>query len=123
MDTKKKYAIGLTSIVLAGTLALGSVASAAGNDDTGGGRRGNRPRLTAEQKCEYQEQIAERVATLQQRIADRLIELDSKRATADDAGDTELVAKLDTRIERLQTAQERVDARFAKFQTWVASNC
>jgi hypothetical protein len=124
MNTTKKYALGITSMVLAGTLALGTVASAAGNDNGGlGGRRGNRPHLTAEQKCEYQDQIGERVAKLQQRVADRLTTLNEKRTEADAAGDTELVAKLDQRISRLEKAQQRVETRYGKYQTWVSENC
>jgi hypothetical protein len=125
MNTKQKYALGISSIVLAGTLAFGSVASAAGNgnDNGTGGQRGNRPHLTTEQKCDRQEQIAERVAKVQQRIADRLATLDDKRAAAEVEGDTELVAQLDQRISRLETVQQRVETRYAKYTTWVGEHC
>ena len=124
MKITKKNALGFSGIVLVGTMALGGVASAAGNDEGGlGGRRGQRPHLTAEQKCEHQDQIAERVAKVQQRIADRLTSLNEQRSEADAAGDTELVAQLDQRISRLETVQQRVETRYGKYQTWVAENC
>ncbi|MBI4936073.1 MAG: hypothetical protein HY828_19510 [Actinobacteria bacterium] len=124
MKITKKYALGISGIVLVGTMALGSVASAAGNDDGGlGGRRGNRPHLTAEQKCEYQDQIAERVNKVQQRLTDRLASLNERRSEADAAGDTELVTQLDQRISRLETVQERVETRYGKYQTWVSEHC
>jgi hypothetical protein len=131
MNTRKKFAVGFTSIVLAGTLALGSVAAAAGGDGRGnddgtgsdnGGRR-HRSHLTSEQKCEYQEQIGARVAKVQQRIADRLVVLSDRRTEAEATGDTELVAQLDQRIGRLEKAQRRVDARYSTYQTWVTTNC
>jgi hypothetical protein len=125
MNTKKKYALGIASIVLAGTVALGSVASASGNGngDANGRQRGDRPHLTTEQKCDRQEQIAGRVAKVQQRMADRLTTLEGKRAAAETANDTELVAQLDQRISRLEKVQQRVETKYGKYQTWAAENC
>lgn len=124
MKQRTKYTIGITSIVLAGTLGLGSVAFA-GDDDgtsTGGGRR-HRPHLTAEQKCEYQDEIAARAAAAQERIADRIAILTEKRAAAEAAGETEKVAKIDKHLARLAKLSDRIDTRLAKFQAWTAENC
>lgn len=123
MNRTVKHAIGIGSIVLAGTLAVGSIASAAGRDDDGGIGRRHRIHLTDEQKCDRQQQIGERVAKVQQRIAERLAELGDRRDAAEAEGDTELVAQLDRRIERVTTLQERVDARYAGYQTWVSEHC
>jgi len=95
MKQRSKYTLGITSIVLVGTLGLGAVASAS---DDGSGGRGGRARLTDEQKCE-------------------------KQAAAEAAGETDKVAKIDKGLARLAKLSDRIDARLATFQTWVAENC
>ena len=122
MKQRTKYTIGVTSIVLAGTLGMGTMAFASEDDGTGGGRR-HRPRLTAEQKCENQDEIAARAAAAQARIADRIATLTGKRAAAEAAGETEKVAKIDKHLARLAKLSDRIDTRLAKFQTWTAENC
>ena len=123
MKQRTKYTIGITSIMLAGTLGLGTMAFASGEDDgTGGGRR-HHPRFTNEQKCNHQDEIAERAANAQQRIADRVAALTEKRAAAEAAGETEKVARIDKRLARLAKLSDRIETRLAKFQTWAAENC
>jgi hypothetical protein len=121
MKQHTKYTIGITSIVLASTLGLGAVAFA-GDDDGSGGRR-NRPRLTDEQKCENQDEIVDKAAAAQQRIADKVAALTEKRAAAEAAGETDKVAKIDKHLARLAKLSERIASRLATFQTWVAENC
>jgi hypothetical protein len=126
MNTKNRYALAIGSVVLAGTLAIGTVASAAGNGDGSGGGlggRGHRPHLTAEQKCTEQEAIGAKVAKVQARVADRLLVLQDKRDAAQTAGDTELVARIDHRIDRLTKVQQRIETRYGKYQVWVTDNC
>ena len=88
MKQRTKYTIGVTSIMLTGTLGLATMAFASGDDDGTGGRR-HHPRFTNEQKCDHQDEIAERAANAQQRIADRVAVLTEKRAAADAAGETD----------------------------------
>ncbi|MCE9623510.1 MAG: hypothetical protein K8R99_14325 [Actinomycetia bacterium] len=121
MKQRTKYTIGITSIMLAGTLGLGTMAFASDGDDGTGGR--NRPRLTDEQKCDNQDEIAAKAATAQDRIADRVATLTEKRAAAEAAGETEKVARIDKHLARLAKLSDRIDTRLAKFQTWAAANC
>lgn len=123
MKQRTKYSIGITSIVLAGTLGLGTMAFASeGDDGTGGGRR-NHPRFTDEQKCDHQDEIVAKAAAAQERIAARIETLTEKRAAAEEAGDTTLVARIDKHLARLAKLSDRIDTRLAKFQTWAAENC
>ena len=122
MKQSTKYSIGVTSILLAGTLGLGTMAFAGeGDGSTGGGRP--RPRLTDEQKCDNQDEIASKAAAAQERIAARVATLTEKRAAAEAAGQTDVVARIDKHLARLAKLSDRIDARLAKFQTWVAENC
>lgn len=122
MKQRTKYTIGITSILLAGTLGMGAVAFAGDDDGTGGGRR-NRPALTDEQKCEYQDEIVERAGAAQERIAERVATLTEKRVAAEAAGETDKVAKIDKRLARLAKLSDRIETRLATFETWVAENC
>jgi hypothetical protein len=124
MQQRSKYAMSIAGVVLAGTLAVGAVASASGNGDGDGlGARRHHRHLTLEQKCEHQDDIATKVATAQERIATRIATLQDKRATAETAGDTELVAKIDHRIERLNKLSERITTRYGTFQVWASEHC
>ncbi len=119
MKQRTKYTIGITSIMLAGTLGLGSMAFA--GDDDGSGR--NRPQLTDEQKCDSQAEVVAKAAAAQQRIVDRVATLTEKRIAAVAAVETEKVAKIDKHLARLAKLSDRIDTRLAKFQTWVDANC
>ena len=120
MKQSMKYSIGITSILLAGTLGLGTMAFASeGDGSTGGGR----PRLTDEQKCANQDEIAAKAAAAKERIATRVATLTEKRAAAEAAGQTDVVARIDKHLARLAKLSDRIDARLAKFQTWAAENC
>lgn len=124
-----KYAIGFTGIVMAGTLALGTVASAGngngnGNGEGGGGmRQRDRIQLTDEQKCELREQIEMRAVTFLERLTERIANVEARLAAAQEAGDTALVTRLEARLERLETVQTRATERLANFQTWADENC
>ena len=125
MNKNSKLAIGFTSIVLAGTLAFGAIASA----DNGEGS-GRRHRLMAEfhglsdaQKCEKSAEIDTRVATIQQKIADRVVALGELRTEAETAGDTDMVVKIDQRLDRLDKVSTRISEKLGMFDTWVDANC
>ncbi len=60
MKQRTKYSIGIASIVLAGTLGLGSMAFASDGDDGTGGS--GRHRFTEQQKCDHQDEIAAKAA-------------------------------------------------------------
>ncbi|MDP2293149.1 MAG: hypothetical protein Q8M22_18355 [Actinomycetota bacterium] len=124
MQQHRKFILGFTGIVLTGTLAFGAIASAAGDDD-GARRRGRHelPRLTDEQKCEQSDAIDARVAALKEKLADRVVTLETRRAEADAAGDTELVASIDWRLARLDSWSSRLADRLATFDTWVVEHC
>ena len=121
MKKRTKYTLGITSILLAGTLGMGAVAFAGDEDGTGGRR--NRPTLTDEQKCEYQDEFVERASAAQDRIADRVTTLTEKQAAAAAAGETEKVAKIDKRLARLAKLSDRIETRLATFETWATENC
>ncbi len=121
MKQRNKIAIGFTSIVLAGTLGLGAVASAAGEGD-GGGRR-QVPQLTAAERCEKSDEIQARAAERQAKITERVAALQAKRAEAETAGDTAKVERIDHRLARLARVSTRIGERMARFATWVAENC
>jgi len=120
---KRNHLIGFAGIVLVGSLGLTSVASAAEEDGTGRRGRGDRPHLTDEQKCEYQDKIRERGATAQERLAARIEKVEARRADAEAEGNAELVARLDGALERLADWQARLDERLAGFDTWVVEHC
>lgn len=124
MQQRSKFILGFTGVALTGTLAFGAIASAAGDDD-GGQRRGRHdmPRLSDEQKCEKSDAIDARIATLQQKLADRAIALETRRAEAEAAGDAELVASIDWRMARLDSWSTRIADRLATFDTWVVEHC
>ena len=121
MKQRTKYSIGITSIVLAGTLGLGTMAFASDGDDGTGGRR--HPHVSDEWKCDHQDEIAAKAAAAQQRIADRIAVLTEKRAAAEAAGQTVRVARIDKHLARLAKLSDRIETRLAKFQTWAAENC
>ena len=127
MNKKNKFAAAIATTVLVGTLTVGAVASAAGSSGRdgadNGARRQGMPHLTTQQKCDKQSEIATRVTTTKQRIEQRIATLQAKKAKADAAGNSERSAHIQQRIERLQKAQTRIDAKYAKFQTWVQTNC
>ena len=123
-----KYAIGFTGIVMAGTLALGTAASAGngnGNGEGGGGgmRQRDRIQLTDEQKCELREQIEGRAGTFQERLTERIANVEARLAAAEEADDADLVTRLEARLDRLETVQTRATERLANFRTWAGENC
>jgi hypothetical protein len=128
MNTRKKLTLGLAGVVLAGSLAFGAVASAAG---TGGSTTTANavvdgqalPHLTAQQKCDNKDRIETKAHDALDRIAARVTTLQQKRSDAVAAGDTAKVARIDRRLTRLATLSSRITTRLANFETWVTTNC
>jgi hypothetical protein len=128
MNTKSKFAIAISSTVIAGALALGAAASAAGSDHSGAssstpGTTSGRQHLTTQQKCDKVPQVEARVATAKQRIEQRLATLQANKAKADAAGNTVRSQRIQQRIDRLTTAETRIDTKVAKIEAWATANC
>ena len=120
MKNTNKLIVGFTTVVLAGSLAFGSVASASG---TGDGTVGGRKALTTQEKCDKVDDVQAKAADIQDRIAERIATLQERRAEAVSNGHTDRVEKIDSRLARLDKISARITARLAKVETWAAANC
>jgi hypothetical protein len=121
-STNRRFAKSIAAVaggVLVGTLALGSVASAASGDPAGGARQ----RPTAAEVCADQAGAEAKMAAAKAKVETRIAELTTKRADAEAAGKTQAVTRIDKRLERLNKMLTRIDNRIAKFPTWVANHC
>lgn len=119
MQQRNKLIVGFTTIVLGGTLAFGSLASAAGDDDAGRTRK----QLTTEERCDKVDDVQARIAEIQTRIAERIPTLQERRAEAEASGNTDRVERIDRRLARLGKVSTRLTERLAKVETWAAANC
>jgi hypothetical protein len=119
MNTTKKILISVSGAALAGVLTIGATASAA---DPVGGTGSVRPDR-AEYICNHQTEIGDRLAKIEARINERIATLTDRRAQADQAGHTRVVARIDRRLERLHKLLDRVTARAAQLPVWVAAHC
>lgn len=120
MQQRHRFLIAVSGTVLAGTLALGAVATAAGDDEGGATRR---PRLTIEERCAKSDEIILRAGEVQARIDERIPMLETRRAEAEAAGEAARVERLDRRLARLRQVSERIPERIAAVETWVAEHC
>lgn len=120
MKNAKKLTVGLASVVLAGSLAFGATASAAGSDNGDGNGR-HRP--VAERVCNNLDRINERIAKTTERIATRTAKLQEKLAAAKAAGDSEAVARIEAALTRLGERSTRINDRVAKLPAWTAEHC
>jgi len=123
MQRHTRFTIAIAGAALAGTLALGAVADASGDDSGRSDRRGRVPRLTDEQKCEQRDRITDRSTALQLRLDGLVLTVGELRAAAETAGDTEAVERYDRQLARVERISERVDARTEHFEVWVAEHC
>ena len=87
MQQRNKLIVGFTTVVLSGTLAFGTIASATGGGDGSGGRK----HLTTQEKCDKVDEVEARAADTQKRIAERIPVLNERRAQAEANGDTDRV--------------------------------
>jgi hypothetical protein len=124
MQLRNTLVVGFTSIVLAGSLAVGATAFATGSGDGDGTGAGNgRSQLTTEQKCAKADELIAKAPELQQRISERIATLEDKRAAADAAGETAKVERLDNRLARLGRIADRIEARLTRVTTWAEGHC
>ena len=121
-STNRRFAKTLAAVtggVLIGTLALGSVASAASGDSSGE----TRTRPTRAAVCADQAGAEAKLAAAKAKVESRIAELTTKRADAEAAGKAQAVARIDKRLARLNKMLTRLDTRIAEFPNWAAANC
>jgi hypothetical protein len=123
MNITKKVITTVSGAALAGVLVFGVSASAAGpigQGDNGAGS-GNHPR--AEFICDHHDEIAVRLSQATTKIQDRIAELTQRRAKADQAGHTEIVTRIDKRLDHLNKVLARVTKRAEQLPVFVAAHC
>jgi hypothetical protein len=103
---------------LALTLVAGAASASEGDPapPAGSGQR-------AEEICAHHDQIQHRIDTRQERLAGWHTRLDEAKARAEGAGRTELAARIQQRIERVEAAQARLAERETRLATFVAEHC
>jgi hypothetical protein len=121
MNITKKVIITMSGAALAGVLIFGAAASASGPDGNNGGANRDHPR--AEYVCDHQSEISDRLAKAKTRIGERIATLADRRTQADEAGNSDAVARIDRRLERLDSVLDRVTKRATQLPVWVAANC
>ena len=119
MQQRNKFIVGFTAIVLTGSIAFGGLASAAGSEGDGNGRK----QLTTEEKCDKVDEVQARAAEIQARIAERVTSLEERRAEAEANGESDRVERIDRRLARLDKVSTRLTERLDKVETWAAANC
>jgi hypothetical protein len=119
MNITKKILISVSGAAVAGILTIGASASAAGPVGGTGNVRTDR----ADYICTHQTEIADRLSKAETRINERITTLTAKRAEAEQAGHTKVVARIDKRLERLHKLLDRVTNRATQLPTWVAAHC
>ena len=120
MNITQKVITSISGVALAGVLTFGATASAAGRPDDGNAD-GSHPR--AEFICNHQSEIAARLATVKTRIETQITKLTERRAKAVEAGNTDAVARIDKRLERLNKLLERATKRATQLPVFVAAHC
>ena len=119
MNITKKILISTCGAALVGGLIVGAGASAASpTTGTTGPTHGR-----AEFICSHQSEISDRLAKAQTRINERITALTDRRAQAVSAGHTQVVARIDTRLERLHKLLDRVTKRATQLPIFVAAHC
>jgi hypothetical protein len=119
MNITKKIIISTCGAAFAGVLTIGAVASAATPTAGTTGLAHDRAAFI----CSHQSEISDRLAKAETRINERIATLTGRRAQADAAGHTQVVARIDTRLTRLNTLLDRVTKRATQLPVWVAAHC
>ena len=107
----------LAGALLAGTLTVGGASIAAAEDTPA------RTRPTQEQLCQRAEHVWQRLTNLDERIRGHYEKLVALRDKAAAEGNSEAVARLDTRLERVKTAHERLVARLQELHDKAQGRC
>lgn len=119
MNITKKVTLMVSGAALAGLLALGASASAAG--PASGADATLHPR--AAYVCTHQSEISDRLANAKTRIDERIATLTDRRAQAEQAGHSAVVTRIDKRLQRLNNMLDRVTVRATQLPVWVAAHC
>jgi TolA-binding protein len=113
----------LAGALLAGTLTIGGASIASAQSDSAPTTSTTTARPTNEQLCQRAQNVWQRLQTFDERLRDhhdKLVELRDKAAAA---GKTDLVAKIDTRLERVQSANERIVNRMQQLHDKAQGRC
>lgn len=105
------------TLTVAGSLAVGGTALAAGGD--GSGPTGDRAAKICTHLDEIDDWMNSRIAEVQHRID----YFTTMRGKAEAAGRTNLVARIDTALSRLNDRLGRLQHRLSEVDTWAASHC
>jgi hypothetical protein len=119
MNITKKILISVSGAAFAGVLAIGATASAA--DPVGGTDTVRQDR--AGYICTHQTEIGDRLSNVETRINERITTLTNRRAQAEQAGHTRIVARIDNRLDRLHKLLDRANKRSTQLPVWVAAHC
>lgn len=113
----------IAGLALGGGLLLGSagVASATGTTTTDP----NPPAAAtaAPAKCERAEHVWERLVKLDQRLREQYRKLEAARDKAQAAGKTDLVAKIDKRLDTLKDRHAKIVERATELHDRIADRC
>jgi len=113
----------LAGALLAGTLTIGGATVASAQTDSPPTTTTTTARPTPEQRCERAQDVWQRMKTFDERLRghyDKLVTLRDKAAAE---GKTEIVARIDARLERVQSVHERVVARMQELHDKAQGRC
>ena len=124
----------LAGLALAGAVTAGVTATAVAQSDpspapttTAGTTKDTADpaamKARADFVCAHQDEIKGLMGQRQTLLAGRLSLLQEARTSANDAGATKLVARLDQRIAKVEDETKKADARTEKLTTWVGEHC
>lgn len=115
--TPRRLTSRIALLTLAGSLAIGGTALASGGD--GSGPNGGRAAKVCNHLDEIDDWLASRIAEVQHRID----YFTTMRGKAEAAGKTNLVARIDTALGRLNDRLARLQNRLADIDSWAAAHC
>ncbi len=112
-----KHTLGAAALTL--TLTIGGASVALAGDNEGGADR----EAKIAQICADPDAAIAKLTERQTKVSERIAKLTELRTKATEAGRTKLVTKIERRLDRLQTALDRIAIRIDKAPTWIAENC
>jgi hypothetical protein len=116
MKLNKKIAAGVLSLGL--MAGAGSAVSATGNAaGTGGGG------INIEQICADPDAALAKMTEHQANIQAKIAKLEKAKVTAQEAGRTKLVARIEKRLAALNERLTKVTGRIANAPAWLAEHC
>jgi hypothetical protein len=113
----------LAGALLAGTLTIGGATVASAQSDSPPTMSTTTARPTNEQRCQRAQSVWQRLKTFDERLHDHHAKLVALRDKAAAEGKTEIVAKIDTRLERVKSAHERIVTRMQELHDKAQGGC